>query len=107
MYYKFNLFNENVLNILYKAHYIVNRECILFKKKLFFEYWKSATVHSHILVHVVITASMCFCFVSTQGTPVFVHAGPFANIAHGNSSIIADKLALKLVGENGFVGKFY
>ena len=50
---------------------------------------------------------MCFCFVSTQGTPVFVHAGPFANIAHGNSSIIADKLALKLVGENGFVGKFY
>lgn len=78
-----------------------------FKKKLFFEYWKSATVHSHILVHVVITASMCFCFVSTQGTPVFVHAGPFANIAHGNSSIIADKLALKLVGENGFVGKFY
>jgi methylenetetrahydrofolate dehydrogenase (NADP+)/methenyltetrahydrofolate cyclohydrolase/formyltetrahydrofolate synthetase len=27
-----------------------------------------------------------------------VHAGPFANIAHGNSSIIADKIALKLVG---------
>lgn len=39
-----------------------------------------------------------------QGTPVFVHAGPFANIAHGNSSILADKIALKLVGENGFVG---
>jgi formyltetrahydrofolate synthetase len=38
-----------------------------------------------------------------EGTPVFVHAGPFANIAHGNSSIIADKLALKLVGEDGFV----
>ncbi|XP_056022205.1 C-1-tetrahydrofolate synthase, cytoplasmic-like isoform X2 [Ostrea edulis] len=37
------------------------------------------------------------------GTPVFVHAGPFANIAHGNSSIIADKIGLKLVGENGFV----
>lgn len=36
---------------------------------------------------------------------MFVHAGPFANIAHGNSSIIADKLALKLVGEDGFVGK--
>lgn len=33
-----------------------------------------------------------------QGTPVFVHAGPFANIAHGNSSIIADKIALKLAG---------
>ena len=40
-----------------------------------------------------------------QGTPVFVHAGPFANIAHGNSSIVADRLALKLVGENGFVGE--
>ena len=38
-----------------------------------------------------------------EGTPVFVHAGPFANIAHGNSSIIADKMALKLVGSNGFV----
>lgn len=38
-----------------------------------------------------------------EGTPVFVHAGPFANIAHGNSSILADKIALKLVGENGFV----
>lgn len=38
-----------------------------------------------------------------QGTPVIVHAGPFANIAHGNSSIIGDKIALKLVGENGFV----
>lgn len=38
-----------------------------------------------------------------EGNPVFVHAGPFANIAHGNSSIIADKIALKLVGEKGFV----
>jgi len=38
-----------------------------------------------------------------EGTPVFVHAGPFANIAHGNSSVIADKLALKLVGPDGFV----
>jgi formyltetrahydrofolate synthetase len=28
-----------------------------------------------------------------------VHAGPFANIAHGNSSIVADQIALKLVGE--------
>uniref|UniRef100_A0A2K5UVQ8 formate--tetrahydrofolate ligase n=1 Tax=Macaca fascicularis TaxID=9541 RepID=A0A2K5UVQ8_MACFA len=37
------------------------------------------------------------------GTPVFVHAGPFANIAHGNSSVLADKIALKLVGEEGFV----
>lgn len=33
-----------------------------------------------------------------EGTPVFVHAGPFANIAHGNSSVIADRIALKLAG---------
>ncbi|XP_078473143.1 C-1-tetrahydrofolate synthase, cytoplasmic isoform X2 [Lampetra planeri] len=38
-----------------------------------------------------------------EGSPVFVHAGPFANIAHGNSSVLADKIALKLVGEQGFV----
>jgi formyltetrahydrofolate synthetase len=41
-----------------------------------------------------------------EGTPAFVHAGPFANIAHGNSSIIADQMALKLadyvVTESGF-----
>ena len=29
-----------------------------------------------------------------EGNPAFVHCGPFANIAHGNSSIIADDLAL-------------
>jgi len=39
-----------------------------------------------------------------QGTPALVHAGPFANIAHGNSSILADKIALKLVGQGGFAG---
>ena len=38
-----------------------------------------------------------------EGTPAFVHAGPFANIAHGNSSIVADQIALKLVGKDGFV----
>jgi formyltetrahydrofolate synthetase len=32
-----------------------------------------------------------------------VHAGPFANIAHGNSSIVADQIALKLVGKDGYV----
>jgi len=41
-----------------------------------------------------------------EGQPVFVHAGPFANIAHGNNSIVADKIALKLadyvVTESGF-----
>lgn len=38
-----------------------------------------------------------------EGTPVLVHAGPFANIAHGCSSIIADEIALKLVGKEGYV----
>ena len=38
-----------------------------------------------------------------EGTPAFVHAGPFANIAHGNSSIVADQIALKLVGAGGYV----
>jgi len=41
-----------------------------------------------------------------EGQPAFVHAGPFANIAHGNSSIVADRVALKLadyvVTESGF-----
>jgi len=41
-----------------------------------------------------------------ENTPVFVHAGPFANIAHGNSSIIADQIAVRLsefvVTESGF-----
>lgn len=41
-----------------------------------------------------------------EGQPVFVHAGPFANIAIGQSSIIADRVALKLgdynVTESGF-----
>ncbi len=41
-----------------------------------------------------------------EGTPATVHAGPFANIAHGQSSIIADKIALKLadyvITESGF-----
>ncbi len=41
-----------------------------------------------------------------EGTPALVHAGPFANIAHGQSSIIADRIALKLadyvVTESGF-----
>ena len=41
-----------------------------------------------------------------EGQPAFIHAGPFANIAHGNSSIIADQIALRLgdyvVTESGF-----
>ncbi|MBI3826886.1 MAG: formate--tetrahydrofolate ligase [Candidatus Rokubacteria bacterium] len=43
---------------------------------------------------------------TTENTPVFVHAGPFANIAHGNSSVIADLVGLKVadcvVTESGF-----
>jgi methylenetetrahydrofolate dehydrogenase (NADP+)/methenyltetrahydrofolate cyclohydrolase/formyltetrahydrofolate synthetase/formate--tetrahydrofolate ligase len=41
-----------------------------------------------------------------EGQAAFVHAGPFANIAHGNSSILADRVALHLgdyvVTESGF-----
>ncbi len=41
-----------------------------------------------------------------ENDPCIVHAGPFANIAHGNNSIIADKIAMKLadyvVTESGF-----
>ncbi|MGI5917934.1 MAG: formate--tetrahydrofolate ligase [Anaerolineae bacterium] len=41
-----------------------------------------------------------------EGTPAFVHAGPFANIAHGNSSAVADLVAAKLsdyvITESGF-----
>jgi len=33
-----------------------------------------------------------------EGTPVFVHAGPFANISIGANSVLADKLALKIAG---------
>ncbi|MBN2264944.1 MAG: formate--tetrahydrofolate ligase, partial [Candidatus Aminicenantes bacterium] len=38
-----------------------------------------------------------------EGTPAMVHAGPFANIAHGNSSVLADRIALRLVGRDGYV----
>jgi formate--tetrahydrofolate ligase len=41
-----------------------------------------------------------------EHTPVFVHTGPFANIAHGNSSVLADWMAVRLaeytVTESGF-----
>jgi formate--tetrahydrofolate ligase len=41
-----------------------------------------------------------------EGQPAFVHCGPFANIAHGNSSLVADRVALKMadyvVTESGF-----
>src|SRR5881398_1386535 len=41
-----------------------------------------------------------------EGQPAFVHCGPFANIAHGNNSLVADRIGLKLgdfvVTESGF-----
>lgn len=43
---------------------------------------------------------------TSEGTPCLIHTGPFANVAHGNSSVIADRIALKLaefvVTEAGF-----
>ncbi len=43
---------------------------------------------------------------TTEGTPAFVHGGPFANIAHGHNTILADRLALGsgdvVVTEAGF-----
>jgi formyltetrahydrofolate synthetase len=38
-----------------------------------------------------------------MGSPAFVHCGPFANIAQGNSSVMADRIALKLMGPDGYV----
>jgi formate--tetrahydrofolate ligase len=38
-----------------------------------------------------------------EGTATLVHAGPFANIASGNSSVIADQVGLVMVGDGGFV----
>ena len=41
-----------------------------------------------------------------EGQPAFVHCGPFANIAHGNNSLVADRVALNLgdyvITESGF-----
>jgi formate--tetrahydrofolate ligase len=43
---------------------------------------------------------------TTEGTPALVHAGPFANIAHGTSSVISQRMALQLadfvINETGF-----
>ena len=50
-----------------------------------------------------INPTMCY---TVEHQPVLVHAGPFANIAIGQSSVIGDRLALKLfdyhVTESGF-----
>ena len=43
---------------------------------------------------------------TTEHTPAIVHTGPFANIAHGTSSVLAQRMALHLadyvVNETGF-----
>ena len=43
---------------------------------------------------------------TTEGTPVFVHTGPFGNIAHGTSSLVSQQMALRcadyVVNEAGF-----
>jgi formate--tetrahydrofolate ligase len=43
---------------------------------------------------------------TTENTPVITHAGPFANVAFGNNSVVADRIALRLadyvVTESGF-----
>jgi len=56
---------------------------------------------------VLLKDALCPNLVQTlEGTPAFVHAGPFGNIAHGNCSILADALALRcadyVVTEAGF-----
>ncbi|XP_051952151.1 C-1-tetrahydrofolate synthase, cytoplasmic isoform X1 [Xyrauchen texanus] len=40
---------------------------------------------------------------TVEGTPVFVHTSPLADIAHGSPSILADRMALKMVGPDGYV----
>jgi formate--tetrahydrofolate ligase len=44
-----------------------------------------------------------------EGQPVLIHCGPFANIAHGNSSLVADRIGLKLgdhvITEGGFASE--
>jgi formyltetrahydrofolate synthetase len=56
---------------------------------------------------VLLKDALCPNLIQTlEGTPAIVHAGPFGNIAHGNSSILADAIALKcadyIVTEAGF-----
>ena len=49
-------------------------------------------IYIYACMHMHITQTL-------EGTPALVHCGPFANIAHGNSSVVADRIALKLVGQ--------
>uniref|UniRef100_A0A673NCK5 C-1-tetrahydrofolate synthase, cytoplasmic n=1 Tax=Sinocyclocheilus rhinocerous TaxID=307959 RepID=A0A673NCK5_9TELE len=51
----------------------------------------------------VTTEDLVSMSLSDSGTPVFLHTSPLADIAQGSPSILADKLALKMVGSEGFV----
>lgn len=64
-------------------------------------------LHAHGAMAAVLKDALKPNLVQTlEGTPTFIHGGPFANIAHGCNSIIATKLAMKLsdytVTEAGF-----
>ncbi len=62
-----------------------------------------AMISAGALTVLLMDAMMPTTMQTLEGTPVLVHCGPFANIAHGNSSVVADRLALKLVGPSGYV----
>ncbi|MBU2492363.1 MAG: formate--tetrahydrofolate ligase [Bacteroidetes bacterium] len=68
---------------------------------------KAKDLQAHKAMAVLLNEAIMPNLVQTsEHTPALVHAGPFANIAHGTNSIIADKIALKLadyvVTECGF-----
>ena len=68
---------------------------------------KAADIEAHRAMSVVLNDAIMPNLVQTiEHTPALVHAGPFANIAHGTNSVIADRIALKLadyvVTECGF-----
>ncbi|KAM9435689.1 C-1-tetrahydrofolate synthase, cytoplasmic isoform 1-T2 [Clarias gariepinus] len=56
------------------------------------------------VVSLMLKESLKPCLMQTsEGTPVFLHIAPLADVAWGSPSIMADKIALKLVGPQGFV----
>jgi len=76
-----------------------------------FDKWGNPIYTSDLDVDGAMTALMCRALnpnlmQTIEGQPVLVHAGPFANIALGQSSIVADRVALKLgdyhITESGF-----
>ncbi|MCA9741996.1 MAG: formate--tetrahydrofolate ligase [Deferribacteres bacterium] len=64
-------------------------------------------LQAHKAMAVILNEAIMPNLVQTiEHTPALIHAGPFANIAHGTSSVLADRIALKLadyvVTESGF-----